>query len=164
MSVLQATGGISTDTLVDYVRSSHSQAEKLFDCPIDTYSPGGNWLMILMRHRIYLELICRWPYHTFPKSITNGDAIRLLLQSNVGFCCHHGEDGVLHGGAGLVDGQMMYFFLKLQCRCSPSNARVADLFGAGKFSHSSAESSVHTGNAAIWRSTGRDFSVRYAGT
>jgi hypothetical protein len=40
MSILQATGGVSTDVFVDFVRGSLQQAEKLFNCSIDTYSAG----------------------------------------------------------------------------------------------------------------------------
>jgi len=41
MSVLQSTGGIAIDTFVDQVKNNLSQAQKLFDCTIDTYSADG---------------------------------------------------------------------------------------------------------------------------
>jgi hypothetical protein len=40
MTTLQATGGLALEEMVDAARTSPSEIDRLFDCLIDTYSPG----------------------------------------------------------------------------------------------------------------------------
>jgi hypothetical protein len=40
MTTLQATGGLALEEMVDVARTSPSEIDRLFDCIIDTYSPG----------------------------------------------------------------------------------------------------------------------------
>jgi hypothetical protein len=41
MTILQATGGLSYDEIVDAARSFPAEIDRLFDCNVDTYSPGN---------------------------------------------------------------------------------------------------------------------------
>ena len=40
MTILQSTGGIALDDMISAVRTSPSEAEKLFDSTVDTFNPG----------------------------------------------------------------------------------------------------------------------------
>lgn len=42
MTILQATGGLAFDEIVDAARTFPSEVDRLFDCNLDTYTPGNS--------------------------------------------------------------------------------------------------------------------------
>ena len=42
MTILQATGGVAFDEIVDAARTFPSEVDRLFDCNLDTYTPGNS--------------------------------------------------------------------------------------------------------------------------
>lgn len=58
MMILQSTGGIALDDLVAAVRTSHFEAERLFDSTVDTFNPEGLTNLFNKASKLAMRLDC----------------------------------------------------------------------------------------------------------
>lgn len=56
MNLLQCTGGLALDDVIDAARTSQSEIDRLFDCSIDTYSPDGLTLLFQKASKLAMRL------------------------------------------------------------------------------------------------------------
>jgi hypothetical protein len=54
MTILQATGGLAYDEMVGAARTSPSEIDRLFDCNLDTYTPGNPLTTLITPNRVLL--------------------------------------------------------------------------------------------------------------
>jgi hypothetical protein len=69
MTILQATGGLAYDEMVGAARTSPSEIDRLFDCNLDTYTPGNHSQLSSPLTVCCCVLLCRWVDIIIPESI-----------------------------------------------------------------------------------------------